>query len=317
MRTGSTIWASRRQRRPAVHQPRPFGDRHGGQKWLRIHVSRPLAHQIRVSRPARRSPRPRRSTSRSPRRPRPIRPVFASSARTKNQTLFEDADTSPSAVAFDASPAVTRPTARSSSSPREPSQSARLFWRAADNTRGMLAIRTENLTKDFRIGFWRPRPYRALDHLNLEVAQGETFGFLGPNGAGKTTTLKLLMQLIFPTSGRAEILGQPGRRYRGQAPHRLPSREPLLLRLPHRGRASGLFRQPDRLRPRRADAGACRRCSTKSALPANAGCSSGSSRRACCSVWASRRRCSTIRRWCFSTSRCRASIPSAGARCAI
>ncbi len=73
----------------------------------------------------------------------------------------------------------------------------------------MLAIRTENLTKDFRIGFWRPRPYRALDHLNLEVVQGETFGFLGPNGAGKTTTLKLLMQLIFPTSGFAEILGKP------------------------------------------------------------------------------------------------------------
>jgi ABC-2 type transport system ATP-binding protein len=73
----------------------------------------------------------------------------------------------------------------------------------------MLAIRTESLTKDFSIGFWRPRPYRALDSLNLEVAQGETFGFLGPNGAGKTTTLKLLMQLIYPTSGRAEILGRP------------------------------------------------------------------------------------------------------------
>ena len=73
----------------------------------------------------------------------------------------------------------------------------------------MLAIRTESLTKDFSIGFWRPRPYRALDGLNLEVAAGETFGFLGPNGAGKTTTLKLLMQLIYPTSGIAEILGRP------------------------------------------------------------------------------------------------------------
>jgi ABC-2 type transport system ATP-binding protein len=73
----------------------------------------------------------------------------------------------------------------------------------------MLAIRTERLTKDFSIGFWRPRPYRALDGLNLEVDQGETFGFLGPNGAGKTTTLKLLMQLIYPTAGRAEILGRP------------------------------------------------------------------------------------------------------------
>jgi ABC-2 type transport system ATP-binding protein len=73
----------------------------------------------------------------------------------------------------------------------------------------MSAIRTENLTKDFSIGFWRPRPYRALDSLNLEIGAGEIFGFLGPNGAGKTTTLKLLMQLIYPTSGHAEILGRP------------------------------------------------------------------------------------------------------------
>jgi ABC-2 type transport system ATP-binding protein len=73
----------------------------------------------------------------------------------------------------------------------------------------MFAIRTENLTKDFSIGFWRPRPYRALDSLNLEIGAGEIFGFLGPNGAGKTTTLKLLMQLIYPTSGHAEILGRP------------------------------------------------------------------------------------------------------------
>ena len=73
----------------------------------------------------------------------------------------------------------------------------------------MFAIRTESLTKDFSIGFWRPKPYRALDGLNLEVAKGDTFGFLGPNGAGKTTTLKLLMQLIYPTSGRAEILERP------------------------------------------------------------------------------------------------------------
>ena len=73
----------------------------------------------------------------------------------------------------------------------------------------MDAIRTEALTKHYRVGFWRPRPYVALDALTLEVRQGEIFGFLGPNGAGKTTTLKLLMQLIYPTSGRAEILGRP------------------------------------------------------------------------------------------------------------
>jgi ABC-2 type transport system ATP-binding protein len=71
------------------------------------------------------------------------------------------------------------------------------------------AIRIEELTKDYAIGFWRRRPYRALDRLTLEIEPGEVFGFLGPNGAGKTTTLKLLMQLIYPTSGRAEILGRP------------------------------------------------------------------------------------------------------------
>jgi ABC-2 type transport system ATP-binding protein len=72
-----------------------------------------------------------------------------------------------------------------------------------------IAIRTDELTKEYQLGFWRKRPCRALDHLNLEVNEGEVFGFLGPNGAGKTTTLKLLMQLVFPTSGRAEILGRP------------------------------------------------------------------------------------------------------------
>jgi ABC-2 type transport system ATP-binding protein len=71
------------------------------------------------------------------------------------------------------------------------------------------AIRIEGLTKDYYVGFWRRRAYRALDQLTLDIQSGEVFGFLGPNGAGKTTTLKLLMQLIYPTSGRAEILGRP------------------------------------------------------------------------------------------------------------
>src|SRR2546422_9445908 len=73
----------------------------------------------------------------------------------------------------------------------------------------MRALATFELTKDYAVGFWRKRPYRALDGLTLNVEAGEVFGFLGPNGAGKTTTLKLLMQLIFPTSGHAEILGHP------------------------------------------------------------------------------------------------------------
>jgi ABC-2 type transport system ATP-binding protein len=73
----------------------------------------------------------------------------------------------------------------------------------------MRALATTELTKDYAIGFWRKRPYRALDRLTLSVAPGEVFGFLGPNGAGKTTTLKLLMRFVFPTSGDAELLGRP------------------------------------------------------------------------------------------------------------
>ena len=73
----------------------------------------------------------------------------------------------------------------------------------------MPAIRLEELTKRYTEGFWRPRPYTALDRLSLTVESGEVFGCLGPNGAGKTTTLKLLMALVRPTSGQAEILGLP------------------------------------------------------------------------------------------------------------
>ncbi len=69
-------------------------------------------------------------------------------------------------------------------------------------------VEIENLTKDYDIGFWRKRKVRALDELSLTVNRGEIFGFLGANGAGKTTTLKLLMGLIFPTSGKALILGR-------------------------------------------------------------------------------------------------------------
>ena len=73
----------------------------------------------------------------------------------------------------------------------------------------MHALVADELTKDYAVGFWRKRPYRALDRLTLTVEPGEVFGFLGPNGAGKTTTLKLLMQLVYPSSGRAELLGRP------------------------------------------------------------------------------------------------------------
>jgi ABC-2 type transport system ATP-binding protein len=71
------------------------------------------------------------------------------------------------------------------------------------------AIHTERLTKDFPVGFWRTGRRRALDGLTLAIEPGEVFGFLGANGAGKTTTLKLLLRLIFPTSGMARVLGRP------------------------------------------------------------------------------------------------------------
>ncbi|MET0624678.1 MAG: ABC transporter ATP-binding protein [Pyrinomonadaceae bacterium] len=70
------------------------------------------------------------------------------------------------------------------------------------------AVEIDSLTKDYEVGFLRKRRVRALDGLTLSVGRGEIFGFLGANGAGKTTTLKLLMRLIYPTSGRARILGR-------------------------------------------------------------------------------------------------------------
>src|SRR6202165_1194723 len=70
-----------------------------------------------------------------------------------------------------------------------------------------VVVEIENLVKDYEVGFWRKRKVRALEGLSLSVNEGEIFGFLGANGAGKTTTLKLLMRLIFPTAGRAQILG--------------------------------------------------------------------------------------------------------------
>ena len=72
----------------------------------------------------------------------------------------------------------------------------------------MAAIEILGLEKTYMVGFWRKRPKRALHPLHLHVEDGEIFGFLGPNGAGKTTTLKMLMGLVFPSAGKARILGK-------------------------------------------------------------------------------------------------------------
>lgn len=67
-------------------------------------------------------------------------------------------------------------------------------------------IKTTKLTKIYETGF-RGEEVKALVDLDLEVYPGEIFGYLGPNGSGKTTTIKLLLGLIFPTSGEISILG--------------------------------------------------------------------------------------------------------------
>jgi ABC-2 type transport system ATP-binding protein len=61
-------------------------------------------------------------------------------------------------------------------------------------------IETERLTKSYG-------QHRGIIEVDLEVSQGEIYGFLGPNGAGKTTTIRLLLDLIRPTSGRASVFG--------------------------------------------------------------------------------------------------------------
>ena len=64
------------------------------------------------------------------------------------------------------------------------------------------AIKASHLIKDYT-------SVRALDNVSLEVCQGECFGLLGPNGAGKTTLMKILLDLISPSSGLATIFNQP------------------------------------------------------------------------------------------------------------
>jgi len=68
-------------------------------------------------------------------------------------------------------------------------------------------VETRNLSKVYR-DFWGRQKVRALKALDLEIRQGEIFGLLGPNGSGKTTTMKLLLGLLFPTSGQALVFGK-------------------------------------------------------------------------------------------------------------
>src|ERR1700761_5208086 len=63
------------------------------------------------------------------------------------------------------------------------------------------AIATQQLTRVFN-------GYTAVDHIDLNVEQGQFFGFLGPNGAGKSTTIKMMTGLLAPTTGTIRILGE-------------------------------------------------------------------------------------------------------------
>lgn len=70
-------------------------------------------------------------------------------------------------------------------------------------------VETIGLTKVFSDWWGRPK-VRAVEDLNLKIQNNEVFGLLGPNGSGKTTTLKLLLGLLYPTKGRAVVLGGDG-----------------------------------------------------------------------------------------------------------
>jgi len=70
-----------------------------------------------------------------------------------------------------------------------------------------VVVEAQNLTKVYN-DFWGRQKVRALKALDLEIRQGEVFGLLGPNGSGKSTTIKLLLGLLFPTSGRALVFGE-------------------------------------------------------------------------------------------------------------
>ncbi|MBA2117621.1 ABC transporter ATP-binding protein [Bremerella alba] len=78
---------------------------------------------------------------------------------------------------------------------------------SASSSNNEVVIETRNLTKVYR-DFWGRQKVRALKALDLEVRRGEIFGLLGPNGSGKSTTMKLLLGLLFPSSGQALVFGQ-------------------------------------------------------------------------------------------------------------
>lgn len=76
----------------------------------------------------------------------------------------------------------------------------------------MPAVRVSHLVKVFRLPTLRKREVLAVDDVSLTIAEGEVYGLIGPNGSGKSTTLKVLLGLLKPTSGKAEIFGEDSAR---------------------------------------------------------------------------------------------------------
>ena len=106
------------------------------------------------------------------------------------------------------------------------------------------AISIQGLTKKY-VDVWQKQEVVAVNNLNLEVQEGEIFGFLGRNGAGKTTTIKMLLGLVFPTAGDAALLGRKpmgDNTVKSQLAY-LPRRD-LLLRLHDRLGSAGFLRSP-------------------------------------------------------------------------
>jgi ABC-2 type transport system ATP-binding protein len=112
-----------------------------------------------------------------------------------------------------------------------------------------VAVRAQNLSKTFRIGFWG-RKVRAVHGVSFEVEKGEIFGLLGPNGAGKTTTIKMLLGFVRPSQGSAMVGGHPAgsieaRRRMGYLPENPALYEYLtgVEYLRYAGRLAGLGRK--------------------------------------------------------------------------
>jgi len=73
-----------------------------------------------------------------------------------------------------------------------------------DDSASQVVVETRNLSKIYR-DFWGRKKVQALKSLDIEIRKGEIFGLLGPNGSGKSTTIKLVLGLLFPTSGRVLV----------------------------------------------------------------------------------------------------------------